>query len=239
MRKLKWIWIWAGMHLLRLGMRYRIRGTGKQWLQPLPEGILVNRKDFLLKYCRNKHIVHIGFADAPFTTERIKNGTLLHHHLRKTTASCFGIDTNEEAVALYKQLTGDAEVGAMSFQMMPDDLMVHSQLFLAGEVLEHIADPLQFIRTCEEKMKAGQELLVTVPNYMAWDGIAASLNNTESVHPDHEWYFSPYTLLKKFDKAKWKLQEFAYGLYGTSVPNFIQKQFPVTGDCLIAVFKKL
>lgn len=238
MKKLKWIFIWCGLHLLKRGLRYRISGEQQRWLQAFPSAQLVNRKQFILDYCRNKSVLHIGFADAPFTAERIEQQNLLHTQLKAVASSLFGLDTNAEAVDNYRSLTGDVNVTAAppgEFEQMNS---FRYELILAGEVLEHIESPAAFISDCTNVLQAGQELLVTVPNYTSLDSIAATLNSTESVHEDHHWYFSPYTLFQKFDTAQWELQQFAFGVYGETQPNFIQQQFPAAGDCILAVFKR-
>lgn len=238
MRKLKWILIWSGLKLLKRGLAYRITGEQAQWLQDIPKGELMNREAFILNYCKNKTVLHIGFADAPYTAAKLSAGTLLHSSLATTAAELFGIDPNEKAVAIYQQQTKDPNVSTSTIDEMQENEVKRYNLVLIGEVLEHISNPSAVIEQLEQKMKAGQELLVTVPNYASFDSIAAALHNTESVHADHEWYFSPYTLLKKFRKDLWQVHFFAYGLYGRNQVNAVQRQFPATGDCIIAVFKK-
>jgi Methyltransferase domain len=239
MRKLKWIFIWAGLNLLKRGLKFRISGEEEQWLQPVPIGELINRETFITGYCKNKTVFHIGFADAPYTKEKLKTGTLLHSLLQSVTIELFGIDPDQQAVAIYQQQTKDINVAAVTLDEVSEQKIRQYNLVLIGEVLEHLRNPCAIIEQLEQKLKTGQEILVTVPNYISFDSMAASLHGKESVHADHEWYFSPYTLLKKFSKQKWQLSYFAYGKYGNNQINPVQKQFPATGDCIITVFKKM
>ena len=238
MKKLKWILIWSGLQLLKRGLHYRISGEQKRWLKPFPSAGLVNRKQFITKYCRDKAVLHIGFADAPFTAERIQQQSLLHAQLKEIASFLYGLDTNEEAVNIYRTLTGDENASAVPLSKLKQEQVSLYELVLIGEVLEHIATPSEFISECAAALNQGQELLITVPNYTSLDSMAASLHATESVHEDHHWYFSPYTLLRKFEKTAWELKHFVFGVYGDKQPNFIQRQFPATGDCIIAVFKR-
>jgi hypothetical protein len=238
MKKFKWILIWCGLKLLKHGLGYRINKEQKKWLRPFPAAELVNRKQLLLDYCRNKSVLHIGFVDAPFTNERINKQLLLHQQLKPITSFLYGIDTNAEAVTMYQQQTGDPNAASVSLEQLDNADALSCDLFLAGEVLEHMPQPDAFIKTCVSLMKTGQELLITVPNYTSLDSIAASLHTTESVHEDHHWYFSPYTLLRKFDRKYWEVKQFAFGVYGDKIPNTVQQQFPATGDCIIAVIKR-
>ncbi|HEX4958870.1 MAG TPA: hypothetical protein VFV46_11880 [Lacibacter sp.] len=238
MKKIKWIFIWGGLQLLKYGLRYRISKDQQQWLQPFPAAQLVNRNQFLKNYCRNKNVLHIGFADAPFTKERIEQNSLLHLQLQTVTSSLYGIDTDIQAVNMYQAITGDTHVAALTLQELPKEILSGCDIVLAGEVLEHIPDLFSFIKACTVVLKAGQELLVTVPNYTSLSSIASTLNRTESVHQDHHWYFSPYTLFQKFDSSLWEQKQFTFGVYGEKLPNSVQQQFPATGDCIIAVFKR-
>lgn len=224
--------------MLKRGLHYRISGEQKRWLQSYPAAGLVNRKQFITEYCRDKAVLHIGFADAPFTAERIQQQTLLHTQLKATASSLYGVDTNEDAVNNYRTLTGDENVSTVPLREWKQEQASLYELVLVGEVLEHIASPSEFITECTTLLQPGQEVLVTVPNFTSLDSMAASLHTTESVHEDHHWYFSPYTLLRKFNQSAWELKSFAFGVYGEKQPNFIQRQFPATGDCIIAVFKR-
>jgi hypothetical protein len=237
MRKLKWIFIELGYFFLKYALRYRISKTNSTWLQPTPDGITCARLDFIYKHCKEKKILHIGFADAPFTTERINEGRLLHLSLKNIAAVLYGVDADQHAVDIYCKMINDSEVLAAKIEDLPEDLIQQYEIILMGEVLEHMKDPHGVIGVLTRKMKAGQQILITVPNYLSADNVAAALNKTESVHPDHYWYFSPYTLGRMFESEKWMRQDFAYVFYGDKVPNFIQRKNSHLSDGLAALFE--
>ncbi len=82
------------------------------------------------------------------------------------------------------------------------------------------------------------KVLVTVPNYASVQVMAASLNQKETIHPDHYWYFSPYTLCRLFREKDFELDELNFGMYyqmKTKI-NIVMKKFPFNGDCIIAIF---
>lgn len=238
MKKIKWIFIWVGLKFLKIGLRYRIQGEGRLWLQPFIATGIINRNDWVLNYVRNKKVLHIGFADAPFTEERIHDDTLLHTHLKKAAQFIFGIDTNMNAVHSYSKFTGDTEVKSIGIEDMHAQELADYDIFLIGEVLEHVESPLILIEDLKNKLISGQQLIVTVPNYISFDSLSAVLHETESVHADHHWYFSPYTLAKKFSPEFWRQEKLIFGLYGKKKPNFIQKDFPAIADCIVIVLSK-
>ena len=238
MNKIKWIWIWLGLKFLKIGLSSRIKGDGILWLQPFNVQCLTNRNDWVLNYVKEKKVLHVGFADAPFTEDRIRDNTLLHTHLKKAAQFIFGIDTNMDAVQLYSRITGDKEVKSIGIEDMYAQELIDYDIILIGEVLEHVESPSILIEDLQTKLTPGQQLIVTVPNYISFDSLSAVLHNTESVHPDHHWYFSPYTLAKKFNPNFWCQEKLIFGLYGEKKPNFIQKTFPSIADCIVMVLSR-
>lgn len=237
MKKTKWIFIQLGYFLLKHALRYRISKINSRWLQDTPEGVVCKRLDFIERHCKGKKVLHLGFADAPFTSERIQQGSLLHLTLKKIALGLKGVDADRESVDLYSRVTNDIEVIAAKTEDLSEDLIQQYELVLMGEILEHLKDPHTAIEHMAKNMKIGQTILVTVPNYVSADNLAASLNQTESVHSDHYWYFSPYTLGKIFCSEKWIRKDFAYVFYGDKAPNFIQKKYSHLSDGLAALYE--
>jgi hypothetical protein len=239
MKIIKWILIWTGLKLLKVGLRFRIKGEGFNWLQPFKaSGQMVNRIEWILKYCQGKKVMHVGFADAPYTKARIENNSLLHVKIKNVASDLFGIDAHEESVRIYKKMTGDELVYAGIISSFPSNQLNKYELILLGELLEHVENPCLLIRQLKEKLLPGQQVLITVPNYISYDSLSAALHKTESIHPDHHWYFSPYTLSSKFNPEYWSQEDLIFGLYGEKRPNFIQQSFPAIADCLIMIFKR-
>lgn len=243
MRKLKWIFIGTGLYLLKSGLRYRIEGEQKKWLQTIPKAELTYRDGFILSKCAGKKVLHIGFADSPFTESRINDGSLLHLKLKAVANKIWGTDIDKNSVELYKLKSGDTNVSAMVIENLQSSFFSEYEIIVAGEILEHLNDPQTMIDELHQKMYSGQCLIVSVPNITSLDSIAASLNRTESIHPDHKWYFSPYTLLNKFSVSEWVMVDFKYALYDSGKQaekkmNPLLRKFPNLSDCLVAVMQK-
>jgi uncharacterized protein YegP (UPF0339 family) len=230
------------MGLLKRSLRYRITGENTRWLQRIPvkNVSIFNRVDFILDQCLNKNVLHIGFSDAPFTLQKIKDATLLHLQLKKVTKSLLGLDNNETAISLYCQETKDEAIlsGDILTQYPPAAVAFNPEIILVSEVLEHLDNPTTAIDVLYESFPHGKMILVTVPNCTSLDSLASSLNKTEGIHSDHHWYFSPYTLGKLFDEKKFLMHELHFGMYylqHTKINNVL-KQYPFNGDCIMAIF---
>lgn len=240
MNVVRWMISWLALRLLKSSLAHRLKGTGRNWLQPYQAGPPVMRDAFLYSCCAGKKVFHLGFADAPFTREKLERGELLHSRLLQVSAALYGTDTDADAVAMYRSLTGDEQVAACRLEEVEATFLQQYDLVLAGELLEHLPDPAEFIKVLAGNMRAGQELVVSVPSYAAWDNLAAALQGTESVHPDHEWYFSPYTLQKKFPVEQWEVVQLMPAFYGAAsgTINLVKRAFPGLADCWVLIVKR-
>ena len=202
--------------------------------------MVFNRVDFILDQCSGNRVLHIGFTDYPFTDEKLRNKSLLHVQLKKSTSSLLGLDNDVNSIQQYIQLTKDENVvfGDITTRYPDEAIKFKPDIILLSEVLEHLKDPYQAMDLLHAGFAAGTRVLVTVPNHSALDTIAASLGKTESIHPHHHWYFSPYTLRRLFDDKRFHLEQLHFGMYyqQSAKINFVLKQFPFTGDCILAIF---
>lgn len=228
--------------VLKQSLHKRISETDALFLQqpPVKNSSVFNRIDFVTEICSNKKVLHVGFTDHPFTEQRMADASLLHLQLKKITAGLCGIDLEAAAVARYREVTSDSNVfcGDITRSYPPETIAFEPQLILLGEVLEHLKDPHTAAELLYNSFAEGTKVLVTVPNYMALDNAAAALHGTESVHPHHYWYFSPYTLSRVFDKEKFTLEQLHFGMYyqpGKKI-NAVLRAYPFYGDCIMAVF---
>ncbi len=230
------------LRLLKTSLKKRLQGDAAGFLQTIPvsNSLIFNRVDFIKEQCSNKKILHIGFTDYPFTTERIADKSLLHLQLKEVAKEIYGLDADEKAITMYADATGDRNNSYCDItSVYPESaLLFEPDIILLGEVLEHLQNPHEAINILYNQFANGTKLLVTVPNYMALDNIAASLHKTESVHPHHYWYFSSYTLLRLFAAEKFTLEQLHFGMYykpGTKI-NAILRSYPYCGDCIMAIF---
>lgn len=242
LRKIKWLFTGLLFYILKVVLTDRIKGKRNEtWIQtPANKADIFNRVDFILNYCKNRSVLHIGCSDYPFTKQKLENNSLLHQHLKQVAAKVTGIDNNKGSIEEYSRITGDHDIYYSDImQRYPEEINTDAcDVVLLSEVLEHLSDPAGALDILFDHFNSGTHILVTVPNYSAIDSMAASLNKTESIHPDHYWYFSPYTLTKLFNKEKFDLVALHFGMYyqRNKKINSVLKAFPFNGDCIIAIF---
>lgn len=231
-----------GLSLLKRTLKKRVQGEHAAALQYVPVNnvSIFNRVDYILQQCQNKKVLHIGFTDYPYTKEKIADKSLLHLQLKDIAAAVMGLDVEKEAMAAYEALTGDKNYCFTDITNAYPEAAIDFEpdIILLGEVLEHLQNPHAAAELLYKTFPASTKLLVTVPNYMALDNISASLHKTESVHPHHYWYFSPYTLQRMFPAEKFLLEALHFGMYyqkGKKL-NIVMQQNSWCGDCIMAVF---
>ena len=182
---------------------------------PLPESeILAGRQGFLLAACADKIVLHVGCVDSGLAQERFALGELLHQRLAVVARELWGTDVDVGGVRFLQKhgmdrvfpidLSSEApgpELGAASFDII-----------VLGEVLEHLPNPGRMLGRLRELMSPGKtRLIVSVPNAFSLTGLFALASGIESVHPDHNFYFSRTTLRTLLAKSGLSLvKEYVY-----------------------------
>ncbi|MBX2923501.1 MAG: hypothetical protein KF746_14970 [Chitinophagaceae bacterium] len=202
---------------------------------------IANRIDYILAHCADKKVLHFGFTDYPYTKEKISSSDLLHLQLKEVAAELWGADNNKASIYEYVRLTGDTNVLECDIMNIKSSHVNKDfDIVLLGEIIEHLKNPHQAIEALYDAISGNTLLLVTTPNYISLQNFAAGLHQMEMIHPDHYWYFSPVTLLKLFPVEKFELIDLNFGMHfqkGKEL-NYVLKQFPFLGECIIAVLKK-
>ena len=155
---------------------------------------LVDRESYILNTARGKSVLHLGCADYPFTEERIANGSWLHSKISSVSKSCVGFDLDAVTVNMLRDrykveslIVGDAE---KLYMLAPQKF----ELIIAGELIEHLNNPGLFLESARKVLKPRGMLIITTANAFCLRRMMRVPFGTESVHPDHTYYFSHTTL---------------------------------------------
>lgn len=151
------------------------------------------RLDVFRQLCVGKRVLHIGCADWPITNI----ATSLHLQLEPHCAQLDGFDVHLEAL---EQLAPLAKGRLFSdFAQITDSYDV----VLIPEVMEHVADVATFLAQLESIDAACWFL--SVPDAFQcrgrhFDYLSETKTFVEVVHPDHNVWYSPYTLANTIRK---------------------------------------
>ena len=172
-----------------------------------------NRLEFYQPILTGKKVLHVGFVDWP-KTRPSKNFHLL---IAPWCARLDGVDVNPPKHA--DQLIVPNGTNYYSWDNIPDDY----DFILVPEVLEHVDNVRGFFETLNTKRGT---LIVTAPDaYLLQHHFnppkyRETDNETEwveLVHPDHNCWYSPYTLKNTIDKFSTKKVQSLYWLDNQSI----------------------
>jgi SAM-dependent methyltransferase len=166
------------------------------------EAISVNRPVDRVKYivsaCAGRRVLDLGCMDETAWTSKRGRGTWLHEEIARVALRVEGVDnsavvppkglrTAENALIRLGDIE-DLERLLAGLDAVPDTVV-------AGELIEHIENPLRFLRRLAESPRlAGGELILSTPNATALHNVLIGLARRESTHHDHLCIFSYKTL---------------------------------------------
>lgn len=147
-----------------------------------------DRRLVLAALCQGKHVLHLGCADAPITDVR----NSLHLFLQGFATRLDGHDLDPDALDL---LRPHVTKGALFTSLA--DAVEDYDLVLIPEVLEHVDNVRAFLADIDQ-LKC-REIIITVPDAYScmsrhFEYLAGGRTFLEAVHPDHNCWYSPYTL---------------------------------------------
>jgi SAM-dependent methyltransferase len=194
--------------------------TGSRLRLPL----VLDRVAFLEDLVReHRRIAHLGCTDWPYTEHRLATGELLHERLTRF-GDVTGIDVDRAGIERLAQLMPEAPL--LCLDVTGDVPAAHRgayDLVLVAETLEHVPDPVSFLRGCGELLSEDGTICVTVPNACSPKIGIRTLFGRERVHPDHFVYYSPRTLERTLRAA-------GFATYSTSSYFAVPSRFGLMVD---------
>lgn len=171
----------------------------------------LRRIELVAKLVAGKKVVHFGCVDhIPLIEHRRKTGIWLHEILAKTCTDVVGVDINEQGIQYMKDAGFETYNSNVVTENPPSEILSRKwDYIVAGEVLEHIDDPVMFLKSIREKYGACTErIIITVPNALSYTNFRFALRNTEMINTDHRFWFTPYTLIKVASQAGITVEDF-------------------------------
>ncbi len=151
------------------------------------------REDIFKHLLDGKRVLHIGYADWPIT-DPAQN---LHVVLDGVCSQLDGYDVHDEADADLRPL--------VSGRLIHDWTEVEDtyDTVIVPEVIEHVDNVREFLE--QLATLDAKEIVITAPDALAcrhahFDVDMSAEAVVEVVHPDHNYWFSPYTLANVVSK---------------------------------------
>lgn len=163
------------------------------WVQKIQFKRFQNREEFFFKFCSNKDVIHFGCTDWPIFNA--KNN--LHIKLAKYTKSLDGFDIDIEGIVNLKKY-----VNQNYYSDYNSILNKKYDVCLIPETIEHVDNVSDFLFNISTIN--ADKFLISAPNCFAKGRHKRNYWGKdymiELVHPDHNCWYSPYTLKNQIEK---------------------------------------
>ena len=157
------------------------------WVQKIDTITINKRLQFFENYCQGKKVLHFGCTDWPI----FKPETNLHIQLSKVTKELHGFDIDKEGIDNLKKY-----VNQKYFSNFSDIKEEKYDVCIVPETIEHVDN----VRTFLEGLSTVNATVfyITAPNCFSKKHINRNFYEEnqfiEVVHPDHNCWYSPFTL---------------------------------------------
>jgi SAM-dependent methyltransferase len=153
----------------------------------------VRRTPFVTERCRDRVVLDLGCRDE---TALMKTDTphWLHGEIVKVAKRVVGVDYSEQVPPEGIATGPSSRIERGDVTRLEEVVRnVDFEVIVAGELLEHLQDPLAFL--CQlRRLYPGRELVLTTPNATSLSNVLLALASRESNHHDHLQIFSIKTL---------------------------------------------
>ena len=188
------------------------------------------RDDYLLSIAEDKNILHLGFVDhIPLIDEKIKRGNWLHKKLMDVSNICYGVDINHEGIEYIQDKYKYDNLYAVDItsDFIPKEILdTKFDYILIPDVIEHIGNPVEFLKAIRERFKDNTErIILTTPNAFRWNNFMNSFKTIEVINTDHRFWFTPFTFSKIVIDAGYGINGLGYLEHGTLSRRQIFRKF--------------
>ena len=172
----------------------------KRMVHPVPPAESVNRREFVISQCKGKTIFDIGCAGTA-------GDFALFDKMSEVALNAFGVDKNNHGRPNVAEMNLDRPLNfpAKAWNTILPDV----ELVVAGEVIEHLSNPGQFLQWCHRSFQSA-DLLITVPNAFSANAIRSIQKKTEVVNVDHVCWYSWRTLKTLVERFGYHVADFKW-----------------------------
>jgi SAM-dependent methyltransferase len=172
----------------------------------------VDRIAFVTAACRSRSVLDLGAMDETAYGAKRGRGTWLHEAIADVASRVVGVDSSAEVPETGLKTAPNAEIrrgDIMDLDRWLADSGFQPDVVVAGEVIEHLPNPLAFLKSLAaiERLR-GCTLILTTPNATAVHNVAIGLVSRESTHHDHLCILSfktLHTLCRRAGFAQWQI----------------------------------
>ncbi len=163
------------------------------WVQNIKTNKVLDRVVFFEQICEDKKVLHLGCNDWPIFDPAYN----LHIKLAKKAKSIHGFDVDLEGIEYLKKYVNQPFFS--NFDQLKEN---QYDICLVPETIEHVDNVRTFLEGLST-VNAGV-FYITAPNCFSKKHIERNFQSEtefiEIVHPDHNCWYSPFTLKNQIEK---------------------------------------
>lgn len=186
-----------------------------QTLERLTPPRPVDRVPYIANLCRGLRVLDIGCLDET-ALEKRNTTEWLHARIGAVACSVIGIDMSDSLPA-EGLTTGENASIVKGDGTCPDIPSEDVDIIVAGEFIEHLENPLQFLRNMQAAYP-GRTLVLSTPNGTSFANALLGLIGREAQHQDHlltSTYKTLNTLCRRSGSSDWQI--LPYRFYATEM----------------------
>lgn len=165
----------------------------KFWVQKIKTNIVRDRVIFFEQICKDKNVLHLGCNDWPIFNPAYN----LHIKLAKKAKSIHGFDVDLEGIEDLKKYVNQPFFS--NFDQLKEN---QYNICLVPETIEHVDNVRAFLEGLSTIN--ADVFYITAPNCFSKKHIERNIQSEtefiEIVHPDHNCWYSPFTLKNQIEK---------------------------------------
>lgn len=154
----------------------------------------MKRLDFILEETRGPVVLDLGAVQ--HDASNAENEEWVHKNLDERFETVVGVDILADEVRQLREQGYDirhADVTAM-------DLDVTADTVVAGELLEHVANPGLMLQRAAAHLRPGGRIVLTTPNPWAYSFLRGWVTGSMSINDEHVAWYGPEVLRQLLDR---------------------------------------
>jgi SAM-dependent methyltransferase len=143
--------------------------------------------------------------------EKLDRSAWLHSQIGGVASRVVGLDSDQAGVEIARRLGYEAHLAdCQRAESIADAGITPSELVIAGEIIEHLDRPGDFLDAVRQLVAPGGELVITTPNPTALTNVVLGLAGREVQNADHVGWHSWRTLDTLLGRHRYTVSELAY-----------------------------
>ncbi len=154
------------------------------------------------KYFKGKDVLDIGCAVG------FKKPDWMHKHIKSISRSLYGIDLDARSIEEIKKIDDAFDVSygnAQNFELNRKFELVH-----AGELIEHLDNPGDFLTCAHRHLQDDGFLLLTTPNGLRISNFIYAATGGLRVNAEHTCWFCEYTIRTLLERKGFEVVTIGY-----------------------------